>query len=91
MKRYLKSCDICQRTVRKGRLGKALLDCQPIIDTPLKRVAIDLIGCIPPVSDECNRNIATMIYFATRYPGVTDVRSVDTEYVADIFSRYEIP
>jgi len=44
------SCDICQRTVSKGRIPKVSLRKMPIIDTPFKRVAVDLVGKIFPAS-----------------------------------------
>ena len=53
--RFCRSCDTCQRTVPKGRSGKGLLEQLPIIDTPFKRVAVDLVGPIFPVSDRKHR------------------------------------
>ena len=37
--RFCKSCDICQRTIQKGRVTKVPLGKMPLIDTPFKRVA----------------------------------------------------
>jgi len=34
--RYCKSCDICQRTVSKGRVTKAPLGKMPLIETPFQ-------------------------------------------------------
>jgi len=42
--RFCHSCDVCRRTVSKGRVSKVPLGKMPIIDTPFKRVAIDLVG-----------------------------------------------
>ncbi|GFO04004.1 gypsy retrotransposon integrase-like protein 1 [Plakobranchus ocellatus] len=40
--RYCWSCDVCQRTVKKGTVPRVPLEKVPLIDTPFKRVAIDL-------------------------------------------------
>ena len=39
--RFCRSCDICQRTVSKGRDQKAPLQKMPLMDVPFKRVAVD--------------------------------------------------
>ena len=44
MARFCKSCDICQRTIQKDRVTKVPLGKMPLIDTPFKRVAVDIIG-----------------------------------------------
>ena len=36
---YCQSCDICQRTIPKGRAGKVPLGSMPVINTPFSRVA----------------------------------------------------
>ncbi|GFO24248.1 Zinc finger protein [Plakobranchus ocellatus] len=41
--RYCRSCDVCQRTVKKGTVPRVPLEKVPLIDTPFKRVAIDLL------------------------------------------------
>ena len=55
--RYCHSCDVCQRTVVKGRVTKTPLGKMPLIDLPFKRVAVDLVGPIAPVTDRGNRYI----------------------------------
>ncbi|XP_060594061.1 uncharacterized protein LOC132748456 [Ruditapes philippinarum] len=44
VRRYCQSCDICQRTISKGRISKVTLGKMPLIDTPFKRVAVDIVG-----------------------------------------------
>ena len=68
MARFCTSCDICQRTIQKGLVTKVPLGKLPLIDTPFKRVSVDLVGPIEPRSDKKSRNILTMIDYATRYP-----------------------
>ena len=67
----------------------------PLIDTPFRRVAVDLIGPISPPSGTKNRYILTMVDYATRYPEAVALRSIDTETVAEalveMFSRVGVP
>ncbi|GFN86652.1 gypsy retrotransposon integrase-like protein 1 [Plakobranchus ocellatus] len=53
--RYSRSCDECQRTVKKGTVPRVPLEKVPLIDTPFKRVAIDLVGPINPPSEAGHR------------------------------------
>ena len=93
--RFCKSCDICQRTIQKGRVTKVPLGKMPLIDTPFKRVAVDIVGPTEPRSDKKSRYILTMIDYATRYPEAVALPSIETERVAEaliaIFSRVGIP
>ena len=93
--RFCKSCDICQRTIQKGRVTKVPLGKMPLIDTPFKRVAVDIVGPIEPHSDKKSRYILTMIDYATRYPEAVALPSIETERVAEaliaMFSRVGIP
>ena len=49
--RFYKFCDVCQRTTQKGRVTKVPLGKLPLIDTPFKRVAVDIVGPIEPHSE----------------------------------------
>ena len=93
--RFCKSCDICQRTIQKGRVSKVPLGKKPLIDTPFKCVAVDIVGPIEPRSEKRNRYILTMIDYATRYPEAVALPSMETERVAEalveMFSRVGIP
>ena len=83
MARFCKSCDIYQRTIRKGRVRKVPLGKLPLIDTPFKRVAVDIVGPVEPRSDKKSRYILTMIDYATRYPEAVALPSIETERVAE--------
>ena len=95
IKRFCQSCDICQRTIPKGKIVKAPLGKMPRIDVPFRRVATDLIGPLKPVTYNKNRYILTLVDYATRYPEAVPLASIDTETVAEalvsIFSRVGIP
>ena len=66
-----------------------------MIDTPFKRVSVQLVGPIEPRSDKKSRYILTMIDYATRYPEAVALPSIETERVAEaliaMFSRVGIP
>ena len=95
IKRFCQSCDICQRTIPKGKIVKAPLGKMPRIDVPFRRVATDLIGPLKPVTYNKNRYILTLVDYATRYPEAVPLASIDTETVAEalvsIFSRVGNP
>ena len=59
--RFCRSCDICQKNIQKGRVPKVPLESMPLIDTPFKRVAVDLIGPIHPPSEQGHRYILTLV------------------------------
>ena len=62
---FCKSCDICQRTIRKSRVTKVPLGKLPLIDTPFKSVEVDIVGPNEPRSDKKSRYILTMKDYAT--------------------------
>ena len=67
----------------------------PLIDEPFKRVAIDLVGPIGPVSEKGHWYILTLVDYATRYPKAVPLKNIDTETVAeallDVYSRVGVP
>ena len=67
----------------------------PLIDTPFKRVAVDIVGPIAPPSEAGHRYILTLVDYATRYPEAVPFKKITTEAVAeallDIYSRVGIP
>ena len=66
----------------------------PLIDTPIKPVAVDIVGPIEQRSDKRNHYILTMIDYATRYPEAIALPSIEMERVAaalvKMFSRIGI-
>ena len=95
VKRFCYSCDICQRTVPKGRVVKVPLGKMPLVDVPFSRVVIDLIGPIVPVSARGHKWALTLIDVATRFPEAVPLKHIDTISVAEalmgIFSRTGVP
>ncbi|XP_040075237.1 uncharacterized protein LOC120847507 [Ixodes scapularis] len=94
-KRFVKLCDICQRTIPKHLVIRAPLENMPIISTPFHRVGIDIIGPINPGSESGSRYVLTVVDFATRYPDAIPLKSIDTAEVAEgllqIFARVGLP
>ena len=95
VKRYCMTCDICQKTVKRGSIPKAPLEKMPLIDTPFKRVAVDLVGPISPPSEEGHRYILTLVDYATRYPEAVALKNIEAETVAEalvgIYCRVGVP
>jgi hypothetical protein len=93
--RFCRSCDICQKTVPKGKIPKVPLQKMPLIDVPFKRVAVDLVGPIHPPSESGHRYILTLVDYATRYPEAIALKRISTEDVAealvDMYSRLGVP
>ena len=67
----------------------------PLINTPSKRVTINIVGPIEPHFEKRIRYILTMIDYATRYTEAVALPSIETERVAEalfeMFSRVGIP
>ena len=93
--RFCKSCDIRQGTIQKGRVAKVPLGRLPLINTPFKRVAVDIVGPIEPRSNNRSKYILTMMDYATRYPEAIALPSNETEHVAEaleeMFGRVGVP
>ncbi|XP_063590436.1 uncharacterized protein LOC134767369 [Penaeus indicus] len=93
--RYCRSCDVCQRTVDKGKVSKVRLGDMPLIGEPFSRMAVDLVGPLEPRSSNGSRYILTAVDYATRYPEAVALPSIDTPTVAEalvtIFSRVGVP
>ena len=61
VKRYCRSCEVCQKTAPKGRQGKAPLQRMPIMKEPFQRVAVDLVFPTVPCSETGHRYIITVV------------------------------
>jgi hypothetical protein len=76
-------------------VARAPLEKLPIIDTPFKRVSVDIVGKIWPPSEKGHQFILTMMDHASRYPDAVPLKNIDTETVAealvDMFSRVGVP
>ena len=95
VKRWVRSCDICQKTADKGRVKPAPLNPLPIISEPFQRVAVDIVGPINPRASDGSKYILTLVDFSTRWPEAVPLRNIETTTVAEalweIFCRIGIP
>lgn len=86
----MKSCDVCQRTLPKHLVPAAPLEAMPLIDTPFKRVEIDIVGPFQ-LRSQGNIYVLTMVDFAIRYPDAVALPVVKSKTVAEevlqMFSR----
>ena len=93
--RFCRSCDLCQKTIDKGRVPRAPLGRMPLIGIPFQRVAIDLVGPLSPPSERGHRYFLTIIDYATRYPEAIPLKSITKPEVAEalvtVYSRVGIP
>ena len=93
--RFSHSCNVCQRTVKRGSVKRVPVGSMPLINTPFKRVAVDIVGPIVPLSEAGHRYILTLFGCATRYPEAFPLKKITTEAVAeellDIYSIVGIP
>ena len=93
--RYCQSCDICQRSIPKGRTTKVPLGNFPIVGEPFQRVAVDLVGPITPATDRGHRYILVLVDYATRYPEAIPLKNIEAETVAEglltVYSRVGFP
>ena len=83
MTRFCRSCDICQRTIAKGRVAIVPLGKMPIIDTPFDRLTVGLVGPIFPPAERGNKYILTMMDYATRYPEAVPLKDIQAETIAE--------
>jgi hypothetical protein len=91
VKAFCKSCDICQKTVPKGKVPHVPLEKVERITVPFKRVATDLVGPISPPSEAVHRYILTIVDIASHYSEAVPLRNSDIISVAEelmtVFSR----
>ncbi|XP_070182241.1 uncharacterized protein, partial [Littorina saxatilis] len=84
-----------QRTQAKGKTRDIPLDNMPRIETPFKRVAIDLVDPLSPPTEEKHTHILTVIDVATRFPEAIPLKKIDSVTVAEalfsVFARMGIP
>ena len=95
VREYCRTCDVCQKTIAKGRVHPVPLGKMPVVDVPFKRIAVDLIGPFKPTSKGGYRYVLTVVDVATRFPEAVPLKNIDTISVAEalvsIFARVGCP
>ena len=91
---HCQTCDQCQFMSKSKQSQRLLLRPLPIVDTPFKRVGIDIKGPLP-VTEQGNRYILVVCDYATRYPEAVPISDQKADTVAnamlEIFSRTGLP
>ena len=94
VKKYVRSCDVCQRAKAPRRCDRVELGRMNQISTPFFKVALDIAGPLP-LTDNKNRFILTLVDVATRWPEAIPLRNTNKETVIEalttIFSRIGLP
>ena len=94
IKKFIKSCPICQKARPPGSIKPIELGQMEVIGTPFQKVAIDIVGPVQ-LSDNKNRYILTLVDMATRWPEAIALKNITTQDVYEalltIFSRMGFP
>ena len=81
VRNHCKTCPQCQKSATRG-VRKAPLVPLPIMDTPFRRIAMDIVGPLPR-SKSGKRYILVVCDYATRYSEAIALRSIDANTVAE--------
>ncbi len=91
---YCTTCSTCQKTSTVRQRSRAPLHPLPIISTPFRRIAMDIVGPLEK-SSAGHRYILVICDYATRYPEAFPLRTITTPKVIhaliQLFSRVGIP
>eukprot|EP00063_Salmo_salar_P015300 XP_013990135.1 PREDICTED: uncharacterized protein LOC106566551 [Salmo salar] len=91
---YCKTCPTCQKTSAVRRSDRAPLCSLPVISTPFKRIAMDIVGPLEK-SSAGYQYILVICDYATRFPEAFPHRSITTPKIisalVQLFSRVGIP
>jgi hypothetical protein len=83
VKRFVRSCDICQRAATRSVGRKAPLLSMKIASNPFEEVYIDLVGEIVPASAEGHRWMLTMLDSATKFPIAIPLKRTDSVTICE--------
>ena len=67
LKRFINSCEVCQRTITKGLVPRVPMELTVLGDHVFNHIYIDLIGEIKPNSSKGHRYILTLIDSVSKY------------------------
>ena len=81
--RFCRLFDVLQKTVPIDTVPRVSLQRMHAIETPFKRVAVDLVGPIYPPSDSGCRYILTLVDYATGSPEAVALKKVTADDVSE--------
>lgn len=87
-KLFTHSCDICQRTAKKGTFPKAPMQIGKLADMPFQHISVDLIGEIVPPSKAGHRWVLTIVDNCTRYVEAITLKKIDTITVYEALETF---
>ena len=92
VKKFCRTCDVCQRLGKGGPSAVAPLHSLPLVSEPFSQVAIDIIGPLPACKDSGNRFVLTVLDLCTHYPEAIPLKQHTAQDVAKalatVFSRF---
>ena len=95
VKWHCKTCEICQKVAKSHKPKAARLQSLPVIDEPMKRISLDIVGPLNVCPDGLYKYILTAIDNSTHVPFAVPLRSHTAEDVAaalvHIFTQYRFP
>jgi hypothetical protein len=83
VRRFVKSCDLCQIAGNWNVRGKAPIQSMPIRLDTFDTVYIDVVGEIKPPSSENHRCLLTMMCGGTRFPIAVPMKKIDSVSIAE--------
>ena len=93
-KRYVMSCHTCQKRTQRSYVVPVTLGNLPIADTPLTRLAADVIGPLP-LSKTGNRFILTLVCTSSLWAEAVPLKRITTTHVTEamlqVFTRIGFP
>ncbi|XP_055877101.1 uncharacterized protein LOC129924657 [Biomphalaria glabrata] len=93
IKSYVTSCQLCSR--KGARNIKAPLQRMDLPDRPFSKIAIDLIGPMPVVSNRGHRYILTVIDVCSRWPEAIPLKRIEARDIVQalytLFTRFGFP
>ena len=81
--RFVRSCDVCQKTTDKGHVKPAPLQPLPLITEPFERVAADIVEPITPRATDGSKYLLTFVDFSTRWPEAVTLKNIEATTVAE--------
>ena len=84
---FCRTCTVCQKTSKKGRVFKATLIPIPPVDEPFARIVMDIVGPLMH-SEKGNRFILVVCDYGTKYPEAIPLKTVDAETVANALMQH---
>ena len=90
---FCRCCPQCQKSTTRKVVPAPLIPL-PVVAEPFSRIAMDIIGPLPR-SSSGNWYVLVLCNYATCYPEVLSLRSIDAKHVAEqlitVFSRVGMP